>query len=403
MKNECIEIDYIKEKSKLKRLMPKTFQLLGKYNCYIAGGAITSLFTGKEINDIDVYFKSKNDLFDFLITELESEYILYVTKKAITYKITNSETVQFVFMNYYEEAKEIFEDFDFTINMGAFDIQKDKFILHKDFLKDNVNRKLVFNSNTAFPLVSGTRVRKYIMKGYEIDSLELTKILLTINNLKIKNYEDLEKHLGGMYGENILEFTKEEKENEFNMLNILNKLEHYYDEEHEFKRENKEMGDLLDIEDAIVRFQKLLDLQIPCFEYNGNYYISIKKDDKDDYVQIDEEMVGKYPELYMRNTKMIAYKFVHKVGDKYYSFYDERYEYKIGQEQLPNNRFLYVCRYKDLKNTTYKNEKDKALLKCEIDLKDIENLNNAQLEVKKLKVLEIKDINNESNVDELPF
>lgn len=400
MKNECIEIDYIKEKSKLKRLMPKTFQLLGKYNCYIAGGAITSLFTGKEINDIDVYFKSKNDLFDFLITELESEYIIYVTKKAITYKITNSETVQFVFMNYYEEAKEIFEDFDFTINMGAFDIQKDKFILHKDFLKDNVNRKLVFNSNTAFPLVSGTRVRKYIMKGYEIDSLELTKILLTINNLKIKNYEDLEKHLGGMYGENILEFTKEEKENEFNMLNILNKLEHYYDEEHEFKRENKEMGDLLDIKDAIVRFQKLLDLQIPCFEYNGNYYISIKKDD---YVQIDEEMVGKYPELYMRNTKMIAYKFVHKVGDKYYSFYDERYEYKIGQEQLPNNRFLYVCRYKDLKNTTYKNEKDKALLKCEIDLKDIENLNNAQLEVKKLKVLEIKDINNESNVDELPF
>lgn len=400
MQNDCIEIDYVKEKSKLKKLLRKTFQLLEKYNCYIAGGAITSLFTGKEINDIDVYFKSKDDLFDFLTTELESEYIIYVTKKAITYKLTNSETVQFVFMNYYGNAKEIFDDFDFTINMGAFDIQKDQFILHKDFLKDNVNRKLVFNSNTAFPLVSGTRVRKYIMKGYEIDSLELTKILLTINNLKIKNYDDLEKHLGGMYGENILEFTKEEKENEFNMLNILNKLEHYYDEEHEFKRENKEMDDLLNVEDSIVRFQKLLNLQIPCFEYNGNYYISIKKDD---YIQIDKEMVEKYPELYMRNTKMIAYKFVHKVGDKYFSYYDEKYEYKIGQEQLPNNRFLYVCRYKDLKNTTYKDEKDKALLKCEIDLKDIENLNNAQLEVKKLKVLEIKDINNESNVDELPF
>ena len=166
------------------------------------------------------------------------------------------------------------------------------------------------------------------------------------------------------------------------------------------KRENKEMDDLLNVEDSIVRFQKLLNLQLPCFEYNGKYYISIKKDD---YIQIDKELVEKYPELYMRNTKMIAYKFVHKVGDKYYSYYDERYEYKIGQEQLPNNRFLYVCRYKDLKNTTYKDEKDKALLKCEIDLKDIENLNNAQLEVKKLKVLEIKDINNESNVDELPF
>ena len=409
MENECIEIDYKKEKAKLKRLIPKTYELLKNYNCYIAGGAITSLFTGKEINDIDVYFKSKSELFKFLTEEMDREYIVYVTKKAITYKTSNSETVQFVFMNYYDEAKDIFNDFDFTINMGAFDIQKDKFVLHKDFLKDNVNRRIVFNTSTAFPLVSGTRIRKYIMKGYEIDSLELTKILLTVNNLKINSFDNLEKHLGGMYGENILQFTKEEKEKEFNLANVIDKLNRYYDEEHEFVRENAEMDSILNIEDSILRFQKLLDYQIPYFEYKGLYYMFIKEND---YIRVDKEIVQDNPNLYVRDETienslyktLILYKFVHKIGNKYFSYYDSDYEYKKGNEQLPNNKSLYVCRYNDLKNSNYAVEKDRALLKCEVDLDDIEELDGWQLTTKKLKVLDIVDLkDNEIYTDTLPF
>ena len=407
MKNESIEIDYIKEKNKLKKLLPKTFQILEKYNCYIAGGAITSLFTGREIKDVDIYFKSKNELFDFLATELENEYIVYVTKKAITYKLSNMETAQFVFMNYYEKASDIFNDFDFTINMGAFDIQKDKFILHNDFMKDNVNRKLVFNTKTSFPIVSGTRVRKYLMKGYEIDSLELTKILLTINNLKINNYDDLEKHLGGMYGENILEFTKEEKNKEFNMLNVLEKLEHYYDEEHEFIRENKEMEDLLNIEDGMIRFQKLLNYKIPYFKYKNKLYSVINKND---YIMLDEEEILNNPELFIEDLEqekglyktLKLYKYVHKIDDKYYSFYDPSYEYKVGQEQVPNSKYLYVCKKKGLENATYKDEEDKALLICEVDLDDIKNINTSTLECTRLKVIDIKDLKNkEINFEEL--
>ena len=409
MENECIEIDYKKEKAKLKRLIPKTYELLKNYNCYIAGGAITSLFTGKEINDIDVYFKSKSELFKFLTEEMDREYIVYVTKKAITYKTSNSETVQFVFMNYYDEAKDIFNDFDFTINMGAFDIQKDKFVLHKDFLKDNVNRRIVFNTSTAFPLVSGTRIRKYIMKGYEIDSLELTKILLAVNNLKLNSFDDLEKHLGGMYGENILQFTKEEKKEEFNLANVIEKLNHYYDKEHEFGRENAEMDSILNIEDSILRFQKLLDYQIPYFEYKGLYYMFIKEND---YIRLDKEIVRNNPNLYVRDETvenslyktLILYKFVHKIGDKYFSYYDSDYEYKKGYEQLPNNNSLYVCRYRDLKNSNYAVEKDRALLKCEVDLDDIEGLDGWQLTTKKLKVLDIVDLkDDEIYTDTLPF
>lgn len=114
---KTIEINYNKEKAKLKRLIPETYKLLKNYNCYIAGGAITSLFTGKEINDIDVYFKNKSELFDLLYREFEGQYIIYVTKKAITFKLNDNETVQFVYMNYYDTAKDIFNDFDFTVNM----------------------------------------------------------------------------------------------------------------------------------------------------------------------------------------------------------------------------------------------------------------------------------------------
>src|SRR5689334_20628740 len=37
-------------------------QLFKSTNCIIAGGAITSIFSGKDINDVDVYFKDYDSL-----------------------------------------------------------------------------------------------------------------------------------------------------------------------------------------------------------------------------------------------------------------------------------------------------------------------------------------------------
>lgn len=34
---KCIEMDYKKEKAKLKRMIPNTYEILKNYNCYIAG------------------------------------------------------------------------------------------------------------------------------------------------------------------------------------------------------------------------------------------------------------------------------------------------------------------------------------------------------------------------------
>ena len=66
----------------------------------------------------------------------------------------------------------------------------------EDFLKDNIQKKLVVNTNTAYPLVTATRILKYQLKGYSIDVFELIKLTLTINKLNINSYKKLEEQLG---------------------------------------------------------------------------------------------------------------------------------------------------------------------------------------------------------------
>ena len=311
-------------------------------------------------------------------------------------------------MHYYDRPEDIFNDFDFTVNMGVFDIQRDKFILHKDFLKDIAQKKLVINTNTAFPFVTGTRILKYQHKGYTIDNLEMTKLMLTINKNLIRSYKRLEEQLGGMYGENILELTKEEKEKKFSMDNIIDKLNHYYDEEHTFNRQNDDMKKILDIDSDIIRWLTLLNYKLPYFEYKGNYYIYLKKDN---YINIDKETIKTHSKLVYRMKgiektlckTIILYKFVHKKGDRYFSFYDENYEYKIEKIQEPKykNEWLYLRKFDELQGVTYAHEKDRALLKCAVNIQDLDNLMmNGDILTKKLKVLDIKDISNDEKIDE---
>lgn len=54
---------YIVEQKKLESLLDKEiWELFGTHNAIVAGGAITSLFCSRDINDVDVYFRSEKDL-----------------------------------------------------------------------------------------------------------------------------------------------------------------------------------------------------------------------------------------------------------------------------------------------------------------------------------------------------
>lgn len=209
--------------------------------CIIAGGAITSIFTNRPVNDIDVYFPSyqafQNIMFSFFnlteryITRKKNFYggyymteddgeTLYdlgfddgkvscITSKSVMLKY-NETLIQFINYAWFQTPEELFKKYDFVCNMGAF--SKEKWHFHQDFLKHNAQRYLKFNPETSYPLVSAMRVQKYKDKGYTISKSEFMRIMLAVNRKEINSWAVLFDELGGMYGtqpEQIFDTTKE--------------------------------------------------------------------------------------------------------------------------------------------------------------------------------------------------
>lgn len=209
---------YEKELKRLKRFMnEELWCLLQDQGCIIAGGAVTSMFTNKEVNDVDVYFPSKEaftkvmqELIDLrwrLGVKYEKEYglgyvdgmITIVTNKAVMV-LSEGNKVQFIVHKFYQSAEEIFQDFDFTVCMGALEMKDENWKLHGDFFKHNSQRSLQFNEKTSYPLISALRIAKYKEKGYNISKAQFMKVMLAVNAKNIDSWEVLMEELGGMYG-----------------------------------------------------------------------------------------------------------------------------------------------------------------------------------------------------------
>ena len=144
----------------------------GLKKCFIAGGAITSLYTNKPINDFDIYPKSLEGREDAIRWAFDSGYWnCHVSSRALTFVNRDGDNVQIMIFDTFETADKIFSQFDFTVCMGAFDLDAEKFILHEKFLLHCSQRFLSFNPNTRYPYASAWRVRKYEEKGFTIGKM----------------------------------------------------------------------------------------------------------------------------------------------------------------------------------------------------------------------------------------
>ncbi len=127
-----------------------------------------------------------------------------VTDKSMTFVRRAADVkCQLIYYKFFPTPEDIFNDFDFTVNMGCFSPKTGKFLLHEDFLRHNSQRTIQINTNTAYPLISVLRTAKYKDKGYHTSKPQLMRLLLAISQLKINSWEECEAQMGGMYGYNV--------------------------------------------------------------------------------------------------------------------------------------------------------------------------------------------------------
>lgn len=240
-----------------------------KSGVYLAGGAITSIFSGQAINDLDLYFDSAKTLAQFI--DDNSPFIVSCTDKAATLTINTSRysyrTIQCIYFDYFDNPQQIFDSFDFSINTGCYVFETEEFVFGEDFFKDLALKRLSFNPKTAFPLVSLLRINKYLSRGYKISTGEMRKLGFTVAKLDLSTKEEFIKHLGGMYSLTALLEIMLWPENEaFDSDKAL-----------ELVSKAMETDPVLNFDDAPKRQELEMTTSVPY-----EYLVSCLKDDPDD-------------------------------------------------------------------------------------------------------------------------
>lgn len=184
---------------------------------FIAGGAITSVFTGQPINDVDYYFKSKEDFINAVADAYDDNFwCVAATDRAVTF-VWRDNVIQLMHFDFFDTAEKIFDAFDYTVVMGAYDIDKEDFVFHEDFFKHASQRFLRFHSGTRYPYGSLMRVLKYQDRGYKIGKSDLLRIGLACQRVELNSWDDLAAAIGGQYGEK----AAIETDKEFSIDNAL--------------------------------------------------------------------------------------------------------------------------------------------------------------------------------------
>lgn len=382
---------YKYEKNMLFNLIDnKILELLKEEQCIIAGGCITSLFTRHKINDIDIYFRSKKSLIKALLFLEKSSHLLKAFTDKATLFETGGQDYQFIHFKFFDNAEEIFDTFDFTVCMGAYDFKTNEFIFHEDFLCHNSQRLIRFNSNTAYPLVSMLRLQKYKGKGYDVSKFESIKVGLAINKLKLDTYKKFKEAIGGMYGINYDEIFKDIKDKEpFEIDKAIDILSNLDITENKYKYDGEYYANL-DEELKNYLHENLLKCGFKIYKVLKNIswdkeYMYILADNNkiidilDKYeVTEDDNNADEYrykitdDMLSDNNDELYLYKNIKYKDGIMSSFYDDSFKYELNKEIVAKNKEgLFLS-----KSPMYVqfSEKDYATtIKVKVKVKDIIN------------------------------
>ena len=360
-----------------------TEPLSGLKGCFVAGGAVTSLYTNAPINDFDVYPKSE----DALITAIQWAYdnnmwCADMSNRAMT-MMKGDTQVQIMHFDVFPTPEHIFEAFDFTCCMGAFDLDDEQFKLHPLFLEHCSQRFLSFNKGTRFPYASAWRVNKYKDKGFTIGKVEYQKILLACAARPITSWEGLKEQMGGVYGEAItipegVDFSPEA------MWSAVETLT--------FKAPE---GGPADADEAIVAVSSK---PIPVFKNDGNLYADYTG--SGEYYSISREPKNPVWKTIGEAIGTTFYKKVLVKGGRYFGPHRKDFEYIVGSvthSPAGPGLFVYQSKEKAKGHNAYANG-DFAVLELSVaDPDDI--VFGGEIKLKKATVVavhELTDIESEA-------
>jgi len=197
----------------MNRLPTRPYPFHGLDKCFIAGGAILSAVTKTDVSDYDIYPKSKEGMLEAIYYLMEEEgcFIVNISDRAITLKSNDVKNdkderviVQVMMFDEFATADRIFEFFDFTVCMAAFDCDTKEYVFHPDFWIDVAGKTIRFNPKTRYPLNSMMRLGKYRAKGYTLPTSEMVRMSLTLMQSRLPtSWGELEAVIGGTYGQQI--------------------------------------------------------------------------------------------------------------------------------------------------------------------------------------------------------
>lgn len=191
-----------KHKTELEKIKDAADSFLPEHGI-IAGGALASAFTRREIQDVDIYFRSKADFIQAVRDAYdEGMWCVLATDRAVTFQ-SSGKIVQLMCFDWFAAPAAVFDAFDFTGCMAAYDIDAEQFVFQEEFFKHAAQRHLKFHSGTRYPYGSLLRVLKYQSRGYNIGKADLLRIALCCSKVKLESWEDLAKAIGGQYGEKV--------------------------------------------------------------------------------------------------------------------------------------------------------------------------------------------------------
>ena len=320
------------------------FELLKKNNCYLAGGAILSIVTKKEINDLDIYFKTKKDAINFYYDCVDINYhCINETSRSLILvnKNNNKLNINMIIFDWFDAPEDIFNLFDFTICQSAFDGKN--FYFSKDYFKDVMSRSLFYNKNTRYPVSSLLRLKKYFKKGYKISRNQFLKMCLNVSNRNIETYEQLESEIGGVYGIELDKIMPDLKDN-FSLDKFINDIDNI---DVEFEEQIIKVKDI-DVPNFIKKEYPILEIR--------DRFIEIYEK-----TEIEEENINE-------NSNIIKYPiYVYKyVDENLVSFYDKKVKYEIGELLEDENEHGFNVLLKKDEYHFYKNKKGSKQIKLMI-------------------------------------